>query len=72
MCKASELIEFLKTVDPDTEVEVLRFVRIGHGHTTAWDALDLGDYSDNLDCFDYTDKEEGPYAGKKVLFLGED
>jgi hypothetical protein len=72
MCKASELIEYLQTLDPDTEVEVLRFDCIGYGHTTSWHPLDLDVYSDNKDYHDWSDKPlDKGYGGKKVLFLGE-
>jgi hypothetical protein len=76
MATAAELIEYLKTIPPDTEVEVLQEDRDGWITSTRWVSLALGDFSDTVFFADYANdtcvKETSHYFGKKVLFLGED
>ncbi len=45
---AGELIEFLKTLPPDTQVEVLREYTSGYNTCTEWVPLNLGEYSPNV------------------------
>lgn len=72
MTTAQQMIDYLSTLPPDTEIEVLERYTCGYETGTRWVPLELGPYSDTMDliCFD-TAAEGHPYHGKTVLFLGE-
>jgi len=74
MTTAADLITYLTTLPPDTEIEVLEAYRRHYDTCTKWVALDLDTYSDNMDLIDFTSgpqvKPDHPYHGKRVLFLG--
>lgn len=72
MTTARELIEYLSTLPPDTEIEVLEAYRAHYDTITRWEPLELGPYSNTMDLIRFDRVAEShPYHGKTVLFLGE-
>ncbi|OHD27936.1 MAG: hypothetical protein A2Y38_07275 [Spirochaetes bacterium GWB1_59_5] len=72
MTTAHQMIDYLTTLPPDTEIEVLEAYRSHYDTCTRWVPLDLNHpYSDSMDLIAFTNVAEGhPYRGKTILFLG--
>lgn len=68
MTTAQQLIDYLTTLPPDTEIEVLEAYSRHYDTCTMWVPLDLNHpYSDSMDLIAFGG---GPYKGKTILFLG--
>ena len=72
MTTVAELIDYLTTLPPDTEIEVLERYHCHYETSTRWVALELGPYSGTMDLITWPAEARGAYAGKTVLFLGEE
>lgn len=63
MTTAQQLIDYLKTLPPETEVSVLREDNRSWSTYTEWADLNLEPYGGNVDYFST--------GGKHYLFMGE-
>lgn len=74
MCRVDKLIEYLQTLPPETEVNVLEIGSSGYEMTHKWVPLELGEYSDTCDFIDLTNnpfvKDDDPRKNSKSLDLG--
>lgn len=71
----TQLIEYLKTLPPDTELSVVRGYDCGYSTCTEEVPLDLDPITGNVDFADYTGnkfvKPDSPLRNKKYLVFGE-
>ena len=72
MTTAREMIDYLSTLPPNTEIEVLERYSAGYETGTRWVALELGPYSNSMDLLTWPPEAPHAYAGKTVLFLGDE
>ena len=68
----AEFIDYLKTLPPDTELQVVRGYACGYDYCTEAAPLEI---DENTGFCDLTGsphvKEDNPLYNKKILFLGE-